>query len=187
MVVGIISGCVLAGAIFIIVKKRRALGDGYGEKPEKSSSMWANLKLSIGKSMSFMWGSISEDDDAEEGCELPEGWTQFTDKSTGRQYYYNVKTKQTTWSRPKAPRIKTKKSSDGEEVAKIADTKTALGQSSESHVSVELVVAATPSPDGARKTAKSLLCDNKVRVIIFKRKCNICVRCARAQCILMIN
>jgi hypothetical protein len=32
---------------------------------------------------------------------LPDGWVEYFDKASGRQYYYNVHTKTTTWYKPR--------------------------------------------------------------------------------------
>jgi len=34
---------------------------------------------------------------------LPHGWLEYVDDVTGREYFYNVHTRETTWYRPKQP------------------------------------------------------------------------------------
>ena len=37
--------------------------------------------------------------------ELPEGWTAEFDESNNRQYYYNAKTDESSWTRPTADKV----------------------------------------------------------------------------------
>ena len=84
----------------------------------------------LGKLMGEMWSKLSEkeklpyqkkaDKDKERyNAEkeayvpptppMPKDWAEAQDPNTGKTYYYNRKTSETTWSRPEAPPEKPKK------------------------------------------------------------------------------
>ena len=84
----------------------------------------------LGKLMGEMWSKLSEkekapyqkraDKDKERYNQekeayvpptppMPKDWAEATDPNTGKTYYYNRKTSETTWTRPEAPPEKPKK------------------------------------------------------------------------------
>jgi hypothetical protein len=46
---------------------------------------------------------VAMEEEKEQGSDLPEDWVEVPDPSTGKSYYYNSKTQETSWEKPSKP------------------------------------------------------------------------------------
>merc|ERR1712216_1088277 len=100
---------------------------GFGELGKLMGDMWS--KLSEKEKLTYQKKADKDKEryNAEKEAyvpptpPVPKDWCEAQDPNTGKTYYYNRKTSETTWSRPEAAPLKLKKKKKDPAWSKIAD------------------------------------------------------------------
>jgi len=72
---------------------------------DASKRMSRNQSFNFKKQFNRIFGGAGQAGGGARGA-LPEGWKEYSDNNTGKKYYYNATTKETTWKRPMAKTMK---------------------------------------------------------------------------------